>query len=102
MQKFFDLPCDYRLKIRQIIEDNCGLIEGYTNRGIQTILPSDAEKRKSLITCMHEHGMQPNSDSRFWFPACNNEPAHALRWKNVKDAGNRCAAYVEYCTFELI
>ena len=99
MISFSELPDDFRMKIRDMITNEKGIVEGYYQGGIQIIMPNCPGFRMALKVKMQEQGFQIKPGSVFWFPACNNEPLENLRWKTKEDEGNRCAAYVENTTF---
>lgn len=99
MLNFADRPDNVRMELRAIIEAHTGIVEGYYGPDLQVILPADADRRAALSAALATRGFAMVDGSRYWFPACNNEPANVLRWKRNQDVGNRSAAYVEFARY---
>lgn len=72
MLAFIDRPLEEHLAIRKIVEGRKGLVRGYFDRGVEILLPRDADS----IDYIHDHLLRLGlSRYAFWsFPAFTDCP----------------------------
>jgi len=75
---FCDLPNEYRMKVRGIVEDHGGHVEGYFGGYLLVAL---ARKRwVAMEADLAEAGIVPAENGRSYFPLGTDKPPGNLRW----------------------
>lgn len=75
---FADMPGEFRMAAREIIDDAGGMIAGYYNGACQVALPSDPDACRQLTDGLAALGMA-GEDRITWFPLGSDNPPESLR-----------------------
>lgn len=103
-QAFADMPNDYRMRAREIIDNAGGMVSGYYDDALQVALPADDNACRTMADALERMGL--NGEPRFtWFPLGSDNPPESLRHFGIGTAacprGDR-PSYWKYRSFYVV
>ena len=79
--RFSDMPEEYRMKARAIIDDNGGMVSMY-HRGVQVAMPNTFDGQNNIRQGLEAMGLMPEGGNNYtltYFPIGGDNPPEQLR-----------------------
>ena len=103
MQAFSDMPCEYRMAVRDIIDDAGGMVSGYQDGGCEVALPADRGQQNAMAMALANFGMV-GDETVTYFPLGSDNPPDTMRHHGIGIAAcprGTAPSYWKYRTFRV-
>lgn len=85
MKAFSDMPSDFRMAVRSIVDDNGGMVAGYYDEAIQVAMPADRGQQNTITMELANLGMMAD-DRATYFPLGSDNPPDTMRHHGIGTA----------------